>query len=199
VCQKWNKYPNVVARMMHVEQSGNMLLSGTEYVVTRIPGPNGSLNNNVSNRAYCHFVSPKCVLTSMVNNTITVTLPITVSNSPAQLEQANPVNHWYSGAPLAFTVSGSVGLADKTANSFNSLIYPNPASTKAELSLDLKNKSTVTIEIVNIVGQTLRSSVSEGQAGTNTFDVNVKGLSKGIYMVNITADNITSTKKLVVE
>jgi hypothetical protein len=199
VCQKWNKYPNVVARLMHVEQSGNMLLSPDEYIVTRIPGPNGNLNNNVSNRAYCHFASPKCALTSIVGTTVTVNLPITVSNSPAQLEQANPVNHWYSSAPLAFFVPFTVGLADKTANPFNSLIYPNPASTKAELSLDLKNKSNVTIEIVNIVGQTLRSSVSEGQAGTNTIDIDVKGLSKGIYMVNITADNTTSTKKLVIE
>lgn len=201
VCQKWNKFPNVVTRLMHIEQSGNMLLSPDERVVTRIPGPNGSLNNNVSNRAYCHFISPKCAINQAATSgyTVTVNLPITISNSAAQLEQANPVNHWYSTAPLSFFVPFTTGVGDKTRDGLNSSLYPNPATTKAELTLTLKNKSTVTIDVVNIVGQTLRSSAVEGLVGNNTMDVNIAGLAKGIYMVNITADNTTSTKKLVID
>ncbi len=198
---KWNRFPSVKARLMQVSPAGNLLLSPTEINVTKLTGPNGNFNTGVNNRGYCHVVAPKCAVNATATSTgiLAIHLPITVSNSPIQLEQANPINHWYSTAGLQFTVAIGVGIPQNNISVSSSALYPNPASNSTTLSIDLKSNSKVNIAIMNMVGQTVKTSVAEGQAGANSINVDLSSLSKGVYLVNVKVDNTSSTKKLVIE
>jgi Secretion system C-terminal sorting domain len=207
---KWNQLPNVKARMMDVASQSVHTL---EINVTRPPtsGPetytNIISNSNVRSRAFFHYTSPKCALASTVvtNAGPAIYLPMTVTSN-AGLQQLSPVVHRYISAVLDFggvfkNSSGSVnGISENAiASATNSYIYPNPARGNTTLAIDLKNNANVEVTLTNMVGQVLKSTKKVAYTGSNNIDVDVNGLAKGIYMVNVKVDGANSTKKLIVE
>ena len=78
-------------------------------------------------------------------------------------------------------------------------IYPNPAKNNAVLSVSLNNNSKVNVTVLNIVGQQVKTTSVGGQVGENKINIDLSGLSAGVYLVNIKAGNATGTKKLIVE
>ncbi|MES2680427.1 MAG: T9SS type A sorting domain-containing protein [Bacteroidota bacterium] len=195
---KWNIFPNVKVRMMH---SRTGLVSPTEINATKLVGTSGT-NPNVANRAYNFYTSSKCGI-DMVNSTganVIFNLPMTVSNNSA-LDPATPATHRYASVPIE--VIDPTRISGVSESSFgavsNSFIYPNPANNSAFLAIDLKNNSDVKISVLNMVGQVVKTSKANGQIGANNINIDLSGLAKGIYLVNITADNASATKKLIVE
>ena len=188
--KKWNNLPNIKARLYDVD---NAVLSSTELDLT------SNANGEVANRAMYQFVSPKMKLVSKTPTSINVDVAMTVSNSNPY-SQLTVNNHWYSCAGMSFARPNSVGLAENKSNSLNnSSIYPNPAKANVTVKVSLAVGSKVQIEVMNTVGQVVKATVVQGQAGINTINVDLSGLAIGIYLVNIKADNATSTKKLVIE
>lgn len=215
--KKWNSLPNVKARVMNVStgvvHSAEINVTGTGNGFTA-PGANGA----VANRAMYHFVSPKCRVAS--TNTVNgpaITMPITVSNSNPY-SQLTQNTHWFSWAVLNFgnvpdneiVLCGSVttpttpvdttGIAENALNSArSSVLFPNPAKNNATLNINLLNSSQVQVDIMNTMGQVVRTTVVEAAAGTNSIKINLNGLASGLYMVNVKVDNASSTKKLLIE
>jgi hypothetical protein len=211
---KWNEVPNIKARLMDVTAQ---TLHTLEINVTKpaVNDPFITTNINVSNRAYLHYASPKCALAQTMAVSPfgpAIILPMTSSrpyNTP--LSQTAPTIHRYISALLNFgglsqndivappkpLISGVAENALNSAN--NSFVYPNPASSSAHLSIDLKDNSKVELSVVNMIGQVVNTTVTDAQAGQNNINVNINGLSKGVYMVNVKVANSTSTKKLIVE
>jgi Secretion system C-terminal sorting domain/Lamin Tail Domain len=70
-------------------------------------------------------------------------------------------------------------------------VYPNPARTVLNITSD--SFAAKNVEIYNIVG----AKVLATQVSNDT--VNVSGLTTGIYMVKITEEGKTATRKLVIE
>jgi hypothetical protein len=202
---KWNQLPNVKARMMDVASQSVHTL---EINVTRPPtsGPetytNIISNSNVRSRAYFHYTSPKCALAStlVTSSGPAFYLPMTVTSNTG-LQQLSPVVHRYISAVLDFgCVYCTVGISENSiASATNSYIYPNPARGNTTLAIDLKNNANVEVTLTNMVGQTLKSTKSVAYAGANNIDIDVNGLAKGIYMINVKVDGASSAKKLIVE
>jgi hypothetical protein len=210
--KKWNSVPNVKARAMKVSTGmiypSGLGPAGNEIDIT------GSGPVTIAQHAMYHFVSPKCRLasTNTVNGPV-LSLPVTVSNSnPYHQLTAN--THWFSWATLNFgnvpdnqillcgpiTPTITVGVADNVYSSASSsYIFPNPTKNNATVSINLLHDSKIQVDIMNTVGQIVRSSKHEGQNGMNNIQIDLDGLVSGIYMVNVKVDNASSTKKLVVE
>lgn len=205
---KWNISPNVKARMLNVSTG---VLHPTEINIT---DPDANQNASVRGYAFNHYVSPKCAVSTNSASGIAIFLPMSVSNNPS-LFQLEPVTHYYSSAVLNFDNIPAVqppyavdyrngqyvGIAENALNSTrNSVIYPNPAKGSAVLSIDLKdNASKIEVSVMNMVGQQVKSSQTSSQIGQNNINVDLNGLSQGIYMVNVKVGGAISTKKLVVE
>ena len=191
--KNWNVLPNIKARMMNVSTGS---ISPIKIDLT------GFSTGDIANRAMFQCVSPKCKLigTSVSGNVLgtTVSLPITVSNS-APYAQLTPNSHWFNCSVLAFTVS-AVGIAENASTSVgNSIIYPNPANTNATLKINLISNSKVTIEIFNTIGQMVRLVNTEAHVGDNELKMDLAGLRSGIYIVNVKLDNVSSSKKLIID
>ncbi len=187
--KKWNNIPNVKARCYSV--AGNSL-HPVEINVTK---PVTGSNPNVASRAMYHFTSPTSATTAIGPLGPRFTMPITVTNGNPYTQTAP--QHWYMSADLNF---GSVGVAENALNSAsNSIVYPNPASDNAILAIDLKDNSSVDITVLNTIGQTVKANKAQGQVGENNINIDLSGLSSGIYMVNIKVGNASSTKKIVVQ
>jgi hypothetical protein len=163
-----------------------------EINVTR---PSTGANPNISSRAMFDFASPKTSTAVVGAFGPRLTLPVTVTTGNPYTQTAP--QHWYMSADLNF---GGVGVTESALNSAsNSVIYPNPASNYATLEIDLKNNSSVDITVLNTIGQLVKTTTAQGQVGENTINIDLSGLSTGIYMVNIKVGNASSTKKLVVQ
>lgn len=77
-------------------------------------------------------------------------------------------------------------------------IYPNPASSSFNLSLQLKNANDVTMEIYDAKGQLMKQEVYNN-LGSNAEvkTINIDDLANGVYIVKLTSDKISVSKKLV--
>ncbi|MDO9000880.1 MAG: T9SS type A sorting domain-containing protein [Bacteroidota bacterium] len=198
--RKYNSLPNIKTRCMSIGTGTNMyIVSPTEINVTKVASGTGTPNTSVANRATLHYMSPVTGSATISGPNVDIYTPLTVTNSNPFSQLTNNTT-WYQSGKLSYTFPSGVGVKENAQNSAsNSVLYPNPASNNATLAIDLKDNSTVNITVLSTIGQLVKSSNSQGQIGENNINVDLTGLSTGIYLVNIKVGNATSTKKLVVQ
>ena len=85
-----------------------------------------------------------------------------------------------------FTVEGQVGVNENAANTI--AIYPNPATTVLNVNAEGYN----TLEIVNLLGQTVYTANA-----TSNMQINVSNLNNGVYFVRMNGENGTATQKFI--
>jgi hypothetical protein len=208
---KYNNKPNIKARCMAIGSGTTMYqLSTAEINVSKVAVGQGTNNANVANRATLSYMSPTTSSASISGSTLAPTYtmdiytPITVTNSNPYSQLINNTT-WYQYGKLSYPFSNSTStittqFAENSQNSAsNSLVYPNPASNNAVLAIDLKDNSSVEVSVLNTIGQLVKANKVQGQVGQNNINIDLTGLSTGIYMVNVKVGSSTSTKKLVVQ
>jgi hypothetical protein len=98
-----------------------------------------------------------------------------------------------------FNVMNQVGVKENAANSLNLQIAPNPA--RENFKVTVKNNTTnkpLEISFYNTMGQLVKKVQAENTINS-TVNVNIADLSKGLYLVEVKADNDIAQTKLVVE
>jgi hypothetical protein len=67
------------------------------------------------------------------------------------------------------------------------------------MGFNLKSSSTVAVNIYNIAGQQVKSVINKTYAaGEHAVEFDLAGLKAGIYMVNMTVNGVSQTKKLTI-
>ena len=150
-----------------------------------------------------HYMSSTSGSAAVSSNSINITMPFTVSNSLPYSQLTNN-KHWYISSVLKFKVPGSGSgnvsiLTNGSENASNSVIFPNPAKNNTSLLLELNENSPVDLVILNTMGQVLKAMKIQGQIGENNVNLDLNGMSAGIYIVNVKVGNSLSTKKLIIE
>lgn len=73
-------------------------------------------------------------------------------------------------------------------------IYPNPVTNgKIFIYITSKRNLTKKVEFFNVLGKQIFSTVLTGK------ELNISNLSKGVYILKITEDDISETRKLVIK
>lgn len=80
----------------------------------------------------------------------------------------------------------------------NLSIFPNPASTKVFVDLDMKAANDVSIRIVNVTGQTVLTQ-NLGNIQSQRIELNTTSLARGVYMINFKIGAEMITNKLIIE
>ena len=89
-----------------------------------------------------------------------------------------------------------LGLNTISTNDLNVMLYPNPTNDRTILNVKgLKEDANVTL--YDLTGRKIR--VYTLKQGQEKLEINIKGLSSGIYNVNIQNSNNNIIKKLIVE
>jgi hypothetical protein len=81
------------------------------------------------------------------------------------------------------------------------VVFPNPTKGEFTVKYDVKKRSDIVVEIVDVNGLTLRTIVNiAGQhAGKYQIPVNLNDLTNGIYFVNLTNNGDRRTQKVILE
>ncbi len=202
---KWNLLPDIHSRCLAVSGTTSYVLSGTEINVSKPAVGSGTINPKVSAKAFLHYMSPTTggQVIAFPNGTTTVVdikTPFTVTNSSPLQQLTNNIT-WFAGTTLTYTflttITGTGGNAMNSANA--SVLFPNPANGNATLGVELKENSSVLVNLYDLVGRVVKTVKAEGQIGENNINIDLTNLNAGIYMVNVKVGNATSTKKLIIQ
>ncbi|MEI7596144.1 MAG: T9SS type A sorting domain-containing protein [Bacteroidota bacterium] len=94
-------------------------------------------------------------------------------------------------------IGASIGINEvKTISSTK--IYPNPTSENASLAISMKSNAELTVSIVNLMGQVVKSVNYNATTGLNVLDLNANSLTAGIYLIRVQNGKELSTQKLIV-
>lgn len=96
--------------------------------------------------------------------------------------------------PLELLEDGSTEI-DLDKNSF--LIHPNPTSDISMISFRSDTETRLDLTILDAAGKVVHSDQISSVAGLNLQEIDVSGLSPGIYLVRVLGRNITHTGRLV--
>jgi hypothetical protein len=201
---KWNTIPNVKVRAVQITS-----VAVGANVASVLNKSNGEINATsaasgnafVQSNAQMHFVSPIAKVVSSTSITANFKLPMTVSNNQnVPMTQLLPNTHWYATTDLTFTFPTTINIAEYNLISVNNiLLFPNPAKNNASVLIDLQDNAKVDINVMNLVGDVVKTSSLNAASGENEINVDLSGLSSGIYMVNVKVGGASTTKKLIVE
>jgi hypothetical protein len=84
-----------------------------------------------------------------------------------------------------------------TANNWSAAIFPNPTENQAMVSVELGTTANVRIRLINSLGQIIQSTEYSDVMNVQ-HSLIVSELPAAIYMVEITANGIQKTQRLVV-
>ena len=82
----------------------------------------------------------------------------------------------------------------------NFKLYPNPANYSVTIEFDVNEEVEGSISIVNIAGARLKTLVPNSTfiTGQNTYQLDLSGITPGIYLISINTDKGFKTQRLVV-
>ncbi|GDX50988.1 hypothetical protein LBMAG27_00350 [Bacteroidota bacterium] len=109
----------------------------------------------------------------------------------------NPVGSsgWYEAQNWSFTFlihydDAILWVSDVNENLSVNSIYPNPATSNANVHFFLENSSNLEVNLIDVTGKLIQSVYSGSMAkGHHDLKVNTNNIPSGIYMISMKADN----------
>lgn len=110
--------------------------------------------------------------------------------------------HYFLIFFIITSIFGVYSIDAQNSSGFNSkndkieglTIYPNPVSTQNSIVYIASKENMVkTIQVFNVLGKQVLSTKLIGKA------LNISNLNKGVYILNITENKISETRKLVIK
>ena len=78
--------------------------------------------------------------------------------------------------------------------------FPNPASDKATVTFNSEINAKYSLKVIDLLGNVLITEELSAVEGYNSKEIDLKNISKGIYIVNVQSEGINSRSlRLVVE
>ncbi|NCA84463.1 MAG: T9SS type A sorting domain-containing protein [Clostridia bacterium] len=97
----------------------------------------------------------------------------------------------------SFTTIGSTGINDYLDNT-NVTLYPNPATESTTLQMVVNKPSEAIWSITDLTGKAVLTGNMKLTTGNNVHSFDLRGISKGIYLLNLnSAEGIYSTKLMI--
>lgn len=100
-------------------------------------------------------------------------------------------------APWSFVTIGPQGIDEPGLAWFS--VYPNPASEKLTIKVDVSESKTIQVAIVDLIGKTLLTREILLSSGVNTKEISLENINKGVYILRITSDGQTFNRKVIVD
>lgn len=101
---------------------------------------------------------------------------------------------------LVLTPSKITSIKNNTPTLYEVAVYPNPANSAFTLSMVVTQSSKVSAVLYDISGKKVRALFEQTvPQGSNSFQLNVNGLTSGYYLLTVTDGNETYNQKLLLK
>lgn len=99
-----------------------------------------------------------------------------------------------------FVSACNVGVGELMSNNVDDVlnIYPNPASTYANIAITLKHDADVQLSLIDTKGKVI-ATTNYGVISSSEVAINTASLDSGVYLVELIVDGQKTTKRLIVE
>ena len=78
-------------------------------------------------------------------------------------------------------------------------VYPNPATDHLTVEFSLTQAEQVAARLLDLTGKVLQQNAIEGVAGANQMQLNLNGISRGLYLLEVNTPEGKSVRKVVVQ
>lgn len=94
-----------------------------------------------------------------------------------------------------------VGVEEMTLEQIDATfqIFPNPTTSNATVTINLTQESTVALKMMDMSGKELAVRNYGSINGSSSVELNTAGLQAGVYLIELTVNNETLVKRLIVE
>jgi hypothetical protein len=94
----------------------------------------------------------------------------------------------------------TVGINEAASQTLSNVsVYPNPAKENININFVNENAENASYEMVNVLGQTVRSQTIPVAKGETLYNVNLSGIENGVYFMKLNVGNKTSITKITVQ
>jgi hypothetical protein len=93
----------------------------------------------------------------------------------------------------------TVGIFNNEKSNDQFLIAPNPNTGSFKIFFTTSKNQTLNLNVYDLFGRIVATKQVSLTNGNNTIDMNIEGLSKGIYSIEMVNDNGRTTEKLVID
>ena len=103
---------------------------------------------------------------------------------------------------VGFSISDTTAIGIATRNFFatskvNDLLYPNPVNDLFSIELNMKSKTNVTINLLDVSGKLIREIANEeANSGIHKVSSNLSSIPSGVYTVQILSDGKSINKRI---
>ncbi|HBZ66713.1 MAG TPA: hypothetical protein DEO70_07735 [Bacteroidales bacterium] len=126
-------------------------------------------------------------------------IPVSKSDIRTTNDPGSAVFHSYLKGAIIESADFIYGVGVENAPAVASLkAYPNPVVETLTIEVNLNKASNVTIEVTNLLGQTVYTLNTVGVSGINKFKVDVANIQAGVYFYSATVAGQKSIDKVVV-
>jgi hypothetical protein len=96
-----------------------------------------------------------------------------------------------------------VGINCRVAGTSNNIAaltaYPNPASENVMLNFESITSTTTSVSIIDISGRIIKNIEIMSEIGFNEVALDLQGIAKGAYMIQVQSNEISSQTRLIIE
>jgi hypothetical protein len=117
------------------------------------------------------------------------------SNVKEEYDNGNGTANLIDNIKVQRIIVSTTGIAENSLKN-NLVIYPNPSAGIFNLNVPVAIRS-YKIEVLDLTGKVMKQQVESQNTGTG--QLNLKGATKGIYLLKITSEGQTAIQKLIIE
>jgi hypothetical protein len=125
-------------------------------------------------------------------------------NRTSTMDDGSPVQHTFLNGMVVtesqfnLTPNGSAsGLATLSGSGFLGSVYPNPAADMITVEVEGLKQERAQIRLTNLAGQTAFSESFRNNGGVLKTTIDLSGMTKGVYLLQIITDNGTAVQRVV--
>ena len=153
---------------------------------------------------YVWQVSNLVIISGQGTTSITVQVPSNFNSGEVKVKAQSSCGGQSSDSKMDIespgcrvAANGSL-ISDESLTAINA--YPNPTTGKAMISFTSDRSAKYSLKVVDMIGKVLISESLSVVEGYNMKEVNLEGMSKGIYLVSVqTEEGSAQTLRLIVE
>ncbi len=96
-------------------------------------------------------------------------------------------------------LTDEVGLGDRTAADFNTLVYPNPSSSITNVQFDVEHPAAVELTMINSMGQVVYRDLQVYSRGLHNNQIDLAEFATGLYFVKVRMSGNQQAQKLIIK